>query len=56
MQTTDVAQMVKDLEKAISNVHYLADNGSALADMHGLAYWAGVVERLRSEIRESLSI
>lgn len=29
------------------------DRGDTLVDMHGLVYWAGEVERIRKEIRES---
>ncbi len=44
----------EELEKAKKNVIYLLENSNALIDMHGLEYWAGVVERLRNEIKEML--
>lgn len=51
MENTDKFQ---ELEKAKKNVRWLLDNPDGLSDMHGLAYWAGVVERLRIEIKKSL--
>ena len=30
------------------------ENEATLVDWHGLAYWAGVVERLRGEIKKML--
>lgn len=44
----------KELEKAKKNVMYLLENSNALIDIHGLEYWAGVVEKLRKEIKEML--
>lgn len=44
----------EQLEKAKQNVKWLVDNADGLADMHGLVYWAGEVERLRKEIKASL--
>ena len=49
-----MTELVTKLEKAKANVAWLLDNESGLADMHGLAYWAGVVERLRKEIKSHL--
>ena len=40
------------LLQAKENVRWLLDHESGLVDMHGLAYWAGVVERLRKELKE----
>ena len=42
------------LQKAKENVHWLVDHENGLVDMHGLSYWAGEVDRLRAEVRESL--
>ena len=45
---------LEELKTAKINVRWLLDHESGLVDMHGLAYWAGVVERLRKEIKEML--
>ena len=47
-------ELFEKLEKAKSNVRWLLDNAEGLADMHGIEYWAGVVERLRKEIKTKL--
>ncbi len=44
----------EELQKAKENVKYLLDNPDSLVDMHSIEYWAGVVERLREEIKKSL--
>lgn len=41
----------EELQEAKKNVQWLLDNPSGLVDMHGIAYWAGVVERLREEVK-----
>lgn len=41
------------LETAKRNVRWLLDHSTGLVDMHGLTYWAGVVERLREELRNA---
>lgn len=46
--------LFENLEKAKNNVRWLLDNADGLVDMHGLEYWAGVVERLRTEIKNRL--
>lgn len=46
--------MIEDLKTAKRNVVWLLDHESGLVDMHGLTYWAGVVERLREKIKASL--
>lgn len=51
---TDLQQKIKELEEAKKAVLFCLNNAEGLADMHGLAYWAGVVERLREEIKEQL--
>ena len=48
-----IADKIKELEEAKKNVRWLLDN-DGLADMHGLEYWAGRVESLRQEVKESL--
>lgn len=45
---------MEELQKAKNNVRWLLDHESGLVDMHGLAHWAGEVERLRQEIRKTL--
>jgi hypothetical protein len=52
--TTTDSNMTEQLNEAKANVRWLLDHGSGLVDMHGLTYWAGVVERLRLKIREAL--
>ena len=47
-------ELFEKLEKAKPNVRWLLDNAEGLADMHGIEYWAGVVERLRKEIKTKL--
>ena len=44
----------EELKEAKKNVLWLLNNPDGLVDMHGLAYWAKVVERLREVIKESL--
>jgi len=45
---------IQELNKAKENVRWLLDNTNGLADMHGLSYWAEVVENLIKEIKENL--
>ena len=52
--TTTDSNVLEQLDQAKHNVRWLLDHGSGLVDMHGLEYWAGVVERRRAEIREAL--
>lgn len=47
-------EKIELLQKAKENVIWLVENQGGLADMHGLVYWAGVVERLREEIKKDL--
>lgn len=44
-------QKYKELQTAKENVKWLLENND-LVDMHGLTYWAGVVERLRQEFKQ----
>ena len=45
---------LKELEKAKGAVKFCLEHESGSVDFHGLAYWAGVVERLRKEIKEMI--
>lgn len=47
-------QKIKELEAAKKSVLFCLNHADGLADMHGLEYWAQVVERLRREIKEQL--
>ena len=47
-------ELLEQLEIAKKNVRELLENGNLSIDMHGLKYWAGVVERLREEIKREL--
>ena len=42
------------LEEAKKAVLSCLEKDGVLVNMHGLEYWAGVVERLRKEIKEML--
>lgn len=46
--------LLEDLKTAKGNVTWLLDHADGSVDMHGLSYWAGVVERLRAELKASL--
>jgi len=48
------AEIFEQLQKAKKNVLWLLENESGSVDFHGLEYWAGVVERLRKEIKEAI--
>jgi hypothetical protein len=43
---------IEELQTAKENVRWLLDNAEGLIDMKSLAYWAGVVERLREEVKK----
>ena len=47
-------EKIKELEYAKDAVMACFKSSTCLVDFHGLAYWAGVVERLRKEITDSL--
>lgn len=47
-------EKIKELEYAKKAVISCLEHYSLLVDMCGLVYWAGVVERLRKEIKEML--
>jgi hypothetical protein len=44
----------EELERAKKAVISCLEKDGILVNMHGLEYWAGVVERLRKEIKEML--
>ena len=44
--------MIEKLEYAKKAVIWLVEHASGNVDFHGLSYWAGEVERLRSEIQK----
>ena len=44
----------KELEYSKRAVLTCLEHDGTLVDMHGLEYWAGVVERLRKEIKDML--
>jgi len=45
---------IKELEYAKKAVLSCLEHDGVLVDMHSLSYWAGIVERLRKEIKEML--
>lgn len=47
-------EKIKKLEYAKKAVMSCLEHDGTLVDMYGLEYWAGVVERLRKEIKEML--
>lgn len=46
-----INQITKDLLQAKANVRILLDEPMASVDMHGIAYWAGRVEKLREQLQ-----
>ena len=49
-----IVEVATELEKAKDAVRFCLEHDSGLVDMHGLEYWAGVVERRRKEIKEMI--
>ena len=47
-----IVEVATELEKAKDAVRSCLEHDSGLVDMHGLEYWAGVVERRRIEIKK----
>lgn len=47
-----IVEVATELEKAKDAVRFCLEHDSGLVDMHGLEYWAGVVERRRIEIKK----
>lgn len=54
MNAVILVDKIKHLEKAKQATLDCLNDSNILVDMHGLAYWAGEVERLRKEIKEKL--
>ena len=50
----EILNKVKELIEAKENVLFCLNHQNGLAGMHGLSYWAGVVERLRKELSDKL--
>jgi hypothetical protein len=44
----------EQLQYAKDGVRWLLDHENGSVDFHGIAYWAGEVERLRNEIKNLL--
>ena len=53
-EKTELQKKIEELEEAKKNTLFCLNHSDGLAGMHGLAYWAGVVERLREEIKHNL--
>lgn len=49
-----MADKIKLLEEAKSNVRWLLDNSNGLVGFKDIVYWATVVQNLRNEIKNSL--
>ena len=49
-----IVEVATELEQAKDAVRFCLEHESSLVDMHGLSYWAGVVERRRKEIKEMI--
>lgn len=47
-------ELFKKLEYAKKSVRWLLDNSDGFVDCQGIVYWAGEVERLRTEIKKAL--
>jgi len=47
-------ELMEKLQYAKKAVLWLVEHESGLVDFHGIAYWAGEVERLRAEIKKTL--
>ena len=48
------AELVESLDYAKDAVRACLESAGTLVDMHGLAYWAEVVERRRSKVAKRL--
>ena len=49
-----LVDVATELEVAKDAVKFCLEHESGLVDMHGLEHWAGVVARLRKEIKEMI--
>jgi hypothetical protein len=47
-------ELFEKLQYAKNAVSWLLEHEAGLVDFHGLPYWAGEVDRLRSEIKKVL--
>lgn len=54
MSGVALVDKIMQLEKAKQATLDCLNDSNVLADMHGLTYWAGEVERLRKEIKDLL--
>lgn len=54
MENKNIVELVEELEEAKKAVISCLETDGVLVDMHGLEYWASVVENLRKEIKERL--
>lgn len=54
MEKKNIVELVEELEYAKNAVRTMLEEDGVSVDMHGLEYWAGVVVRLRKEIKELL--
>lgn len=50
MEKDDILKMVSELLEAKKNVLFCLNTPNGSAGMHGLSYWANVVETKRKEI------
>jgi len=53
-QPDDLTALMRGLQYAKDAVRTLLDSPNSTVDMHGLTYWAGVVEKTRESIKEKL--
>jgi hypothetical protein len=49
-----MAALFERLQYAKNAVLWLVEHEAGLVDFHGLTYWAGEVERIRTEIKKAL--
>jgi len=47
-------ELIEKLQYAKKAVIWLVEHENGNVDFHGLSYWAGEVERLRTEIKNNL--
>lgn len=47
-------KLLADLQYAKDAVRWLLDHSDGSVDMHGIAYWASRVEKLRTDIKNGL--
>lgn len=49
-----MTETIEKLQYAKKAVIWLLDHADGNVEFHGIVYWAGEVERLRTEIKKSL--